>query len=102
MFYTPWNVNVPLLTCILKMLLFEYRQNVPVEVKIACISYVLIFIIYILCLDRQVLKMMWKMHPNVAEAHYLTPGTTWHSVAFFFGKVNILLKIVVFFLPKNS
>lgn len=40
--------------------------------------------------------MVWKMQPNVVEAHCLTPGTTWLSVVFFFGETNILL-IVVFF-----
>jgi len=34
--------------------------------------------------SRQVLSMVWKMQPNVVEAHCLTPGTTWLSVVFFF------------------
>lgn len=37
--------------------------------------------------------MAWKMWPNVVEAHCLSPGTTWLSVAFFFGETNILLNL---------
>jgi len=50
--------------------------------------------IYILCLDRQALRIAWKMWQNVVEAHYLTPGTTWLLVAFFFGNtVHIIVLI---------
>ena len=80
-----------------KLLLHVRRQNVPVKVKIGCISCVLI-LIYILCLDRQVHK---KSMENASKCCRNTLPDPWDNLAFsgiFLGKGNIvLIKIIVFF-----